>query len=394
LSLGALVDAAFDEMIDTRRLLHRRPELGFEEVETTSLIKQRLGSLGLDERPLRTPTGAAFALTGGRPGRPVVLRADIDALPVTEGVDLPFASEMAGRMHACGHDAHTAALLGVARVLAERAEDLAGSYLFVFQPAEELLGGASSMLDAGVLDGTEGGAVIGHHVTSLAPVGMVGIRPGVTMAEVHVFAITVSGPGGHGAIARSGGDVVVAIGQAVLDLGSAVAGMDFEQVPCMCTAGKVVAGSAPNVVPDRATLWGTLRTFTPQQCAEALARLGSLCRRLGDQHGVEVEFQVLGSAPAVVNDPSVTAVTQAVARRVLGATGVLALPPVTPSDDVSEFLNRLPGCYFFVGAALADGSSGTHHSPRFAIDERALAVAARVMAETAVAVAGGDTTAD
>jgi amidohydrolase len=383
------IDPFFDEMVDTRRVLHRRPELGFEEFETTALIKDRLRSLGLEERPLSDPTGAVFSLPGGRPGRPVVLRADIDALPITEEFDAPFASAIEGRMHACGHDAHAAALLGVARALAQRAEDLFGSYTFLFQPAEELLGGARRMIEDGVLDGLERAAVIGHHVSSMLPCGMVGVRAGTTMSEVHSFVMKIRGPGGHGAMLGPKGDVVASLGEAITRLGSAVAGLSYENVGCVCSAGFAAAGSAPNVVPVSALLRGTLRTFTAEQRRVALERLEAMGASLGDERGVEVELSVVGSAPAVVNDPVVTAVVERAATASFGER-VITMPPITPSDDVSEFLERLPGCYFFVGGGRADGSSGAHHSPKFALDEEAMRVSAKLMADAAVELARGD----
>jgi amidohydrolase len=384
------IDAVYDDMVDVRRELHRHPELGFEEVDTTALVRTRLGKLGLAERPVVTPTGAAYTLTGGRPGRPVVLRADMDALPIDEGIGLPFASRVEGKMHACGHDAHTAVLLGVAQVLSGRAEDLAGSYTFIFQPAEELLSGARRMVEGGVLDGLEGGVALGHHVTSVLPTGMVGVRAGITMAEVHSFAIVVRGPGGHGAMAGATGDVVRAISDAVGGLGAVVEGLEYEHVPCVCTAGMVRAGTAPNVVPDHASLRGTLRTFIPEQRAEALDRLRSLCDRLGTHHGVSVQLEVPDRAPAVTNDPATTETVARVARGQLGVDKVLDMPPVTPSDDMSVFLERLTGCYFFVGGALGDGTSGMHHSPTFAIDEEAMRVAARLTVGAAAALAEGN----
>ena len=386
-ALAEKVDGVFDEMVDVRRELHRHPELGFEEVDETTLIRRRLEGLGLAELPVATPTGAAFTLTGGRPGRPVVLRADIDALPITEGVDLPFASGVEGRMHACGHDAHTAVLLGVARVLQGRIEDLAGSYTFIFQPAEELLSGARQMVDGGVLDGLEGGVTIGHHVTSFLPAGLVAMRPGIAMSEADSFAVVARGPGGHGAMAGPSGDVVRAICDAVGQLGAVVEDLQYENVACVCTAGMVRAGTAPNVVPDHASLRGTLRTFTPEQRTEAFDRLRSLCDRVGNDHGVEVHLETPGNAPAVINDPAVTDTVTRLARAQLGAEKVLSMPPVTPSDDVSVFLQRLPGCYFFVGGARSDGTSGMHHSPTFAIDEEAMRVAARLTVGAAAALA-------
>ena len=384
------VDAVFDDMVDVRRQLHRQPELGFEEVDTTVLVRARLGELGLVERPAGGATGAAFTLSGGRPGRPVVLRADVDALPITEEVPLPFASGVEGRMHACGHDAHTATLLGVAQVLAGRAEDLPGSYTFVFQPAEELLGGARQMIDGGVLDGLDGGVALGYHVTSILPTGLVGLRPGITMAEVHMFGLVVRGPGGHGAVAGQGGDVVRAICDAVSRLDGVVENLEYEHVGCVCSAGIVRAGTAANVRPDHASLRGTLRTFTAEQRTEALERLRALCDSVGAEHEVTVHLELPGHAPAVVNDPSITEAVGRVARDQLGDEAVLAMPPVTPSDDMSVFLERLPGCYFFAGGALADGTSGMHHSPTFAIDEEAMRVAARVLVGSAASLAAED----
>jgi amidohydrolase len=383
----AEVDAVFDDMVDVRRTLHRHPELGFEENDSTRLVRNRLEGLGLTEVPVATPTGAAYTLTGGHPGRPVVLRADIDALPIAEEVSLPFASSLEGKMHACGHDAHTAVLLGVAQVLQGRAEDLSGCYTFIFQPAEELLGGARQMVDGGVLDGLEGGVLLGHHVTSVLPTGLVGLRPGIAMAEVHMFGIVVRGPGGHGAVSGQQGDVVRAICDAVSCLGAVVEGLAYEHIPCVCSAGMVRAGTAPNVLPDHASLRGTLRTFTPEHRTEALDRLRSLCDRVGSDHGVTVQLELPGSAPAVTNDPATTDTVTRVARAQLGIEKVVAMPPVTPSDDMSVFLQRLPGCYFFVGGALADGTSGMHHSPTFAIDEEAMRIAARLMVGSAVALA-------
>jgi amidohydrolase len=381
------VDAVFDDMVDIRRDLHRRPELGFEEIETTALVRRRLEGLGLVERPVVTSTGAAYTLAGGLPGRAVVLRADIDALPITEGGGLPFASEVDGKMHACGHDAHTAVLLGVAQVLQKWADDLAGSYTFIFQPAEELLSGASQMVEGGVLDGLEGGVMLGHHVTSVLPTGLVGMRPGVAMAEAHSFTLVIRGPGGHGAVPGRSGDVVSAICDAVGQLGDVVNRLDYEHIPCVCSAGMVRAGTAPNVLPDHGSLSGTLRTFTSEHTTEALGRLRALCDRVGSDHGVTVQLEVPRSAPAVTNDPSATETVAHVARAQLGAEKVMTMPPVTPSDDMSVFMQRLPGCYFFVGGALSDGTSGMHHSPTFAIDEEAMRVAARLMVGAAAALA-------
>ncbi len=379
--------SVFDEMVDTRRHLHSHPELGFEEWGTTELIRTRLASMGLREEHAGTPTGAAYSLDGGRPGRTVVLRADIDALPVHEAVELPFRSELDGLMHACGHDEHTASLLGVARTLSSRAEDLPGRYLFVFQPAEEKLDGARHMVEGGVLKGFEDALVIGHHVTSVLPVGTVGICPGLAMSEAYSFRITLEGPGGHGAIPTNEGDVIGAAASIVGQLAPVVTGLSYGGTDCVCSVGVIRAGETLNVMPERAVLEGTLRTFTDAHRQDALGRLELLRGRISAEFGVTATLELPSHAPAVVNDQTITAIVRQAAREVLEPDHVLAVPPVAPSDDVSEFLNRLPGCYFFVGGAYADGSSGVHHSPTFAIDEQSLSVSHDVSVNAAVALA-------
>jgi amidohydrolase len=387
--LGDAVGAVFDEMVDTRRDLHAHPELSADETRTTALVRSRLAERGLVEAGRPTPTGAVFDLAGGHPGRTVVLRADIDALPVHESVDVPFASSVDGLMHACGHDVHTAALLGVARVLSERADSLPGRYRFIFQPAEEGACGAQAMIDGGALaDLAPDTRLVGFHVASVAPVGLVGVRDGIAMAEVHSFRVSLHGPGAHGGMPSEGGHVVLAAAQLVRALGDVVEDLSYESVPCVCSAGMVQAGTAPNVVPTSAVVHGTLRTFTDEQRTTALERLYELCGAVAEAEQVTVEVEVPEHASAVVNTPEVTSVVESVARDVVGPPNVLRLPPVSPSDDVSEMLKVLGGCYFIVGGGLADGSSGMHHCPTFTLDEESLRVGASVMADAAVSLAG------
>jgi len=386
--LAALVDAERDAMVDTRRDLHRHPELGFEEHRTTRVVTDRLDALGLRALACPTPTGAVYDLPGGRTGRTVVLRADLDALPIQESERDDVTSERDGLMHACGHDAHTAAMLGVASVLAARAESLPGRYVFVFQPAEESLGGGKQMVDGGVLDGLDASAVVGCHVTSMAPVGLVALRDGVLMSEVRSFAVHATGAGGHGATAGTAGNVLLAVARLATELGAVVDGLSHAGTACVCSAGMLHGGTAPNVVPSTATLQGTLRTFTPEHAAAALDELRARCATIAAAHDCHVELRLGDHAPAVVNDHGVADVVRRAARATVGEGNVVEIPPVTPSDDVSEFLLRVPGCYFFVGAARTDGTSGPHHSPTFALDEGCLGVAASVLAHAAVELAG------
>ena len=373
-------------MVELRHDLHAHPELSFAEHRTTAVIRDRLLELGWTVAPSPTETGAIATLTGRRPGRRVLVRADIDALPVQEERDLPYRSSVDGVMHACGHDVHTAALLGVADVLAH-AEDLPGSYTLLFQPAEEGLGGARAMIDSGVLTRHPADALIGGHVTSLAPTGFVGARAGTAMSEATALRVDIMGRGGHGAMAGAEGNVVLAVSQLASRLGEVVEGLALDDVNCACSAGVIQAGTANNVVPRTALLRGSLRTFTAEQLADASARLGSLLDEVERTFAVRCSLSVTGGTPAVVNDPVVYESVMASARRVLGEQFVLTMPPTPASDDVSEFLNRVPGCYFFVGGALADGTSGSHHGPDFAIDDGAVAVMAHVLSASAIDLA-------
>jgi amidohydrolase len=379
-------DAVYDGMVDLRREVHRRPELAFAEHHTTGLIRDHMRALGIEE-PLRvTETGGIFAMEGGRPGRSVVLRADIDALPVHEDAGRPGHSEVDGVMHACGHDVHVAALLGAATVLAAQREEMPGRVVFVFQPGEEALCGAKAMVDGGALSVMEGSRLVGFHVTSQIPTGLVAVRAGVTMSEAHSVRITLAGPGGHGAMPTGQGDVIRATAELVSRLGDVVEGLAFEGADCVCSAGTLSAGTAVNVVPTSAKVTGTLRTFTSEQRAEAIARLRALCASVADSQGVQATVDLPEHTPAVVNDPAVADLVEAEAGTLLGADQVFRMPPTSTSDDVSEFLNHLPGCYFFVGGASGDGSSGMHHSPTFSVEDGALRVGASVMVRSALAL--------
>jgi amidohydrolase len=383
----APADAVYDEMVDLRRSVHRHPELSFAEHETTALVRDHMGALGIEEARRVTETGGIFVLHGGRPGRSVVLRGDIDALPVQEDVGRPGHSEVEGVMHACGHDVHVAALLGAASALVSRREELPGRYVFVFQPAEEALCGAKTMVDNGALAVMEGARLIGFHVTSVLPTGFVALRAGLTMSEAHSLTITLTGPGGHGAVSSAEGDVLRAAAELVGRLDSVVEGLAYEGTNCVCSAGTLVAGTAVNVVPTSAKVTGTLRTFTDAQRESALAGLRELCVSMSDARGVTIAVELPEHTPAVVNDAAVTAMVEAEACIVLGSDAVFRMPPTAPSDDVGEFLAHVPGCYFFVGGAAPDGSSGMHHSPTFSVEDRSLRVGASVMVRSAVALA-------
>jgi amidohydrolase len=385
---SALLDEVEGPMVDIRRDLHAHPELAFEEHRTTQVITDRLVELGFEIRPCPTVTGVVARLGGSRPGKRVMLRADMDALPIhEERTDISYRSLNEGVMHACGHDVHVAGLLGVADLLARQRDDLRGDYTLLFQPAEEAVSGAKAMIEGGVLGDNPVDFVIGAHVTSLAPVGFVASRPGILMSQAQIISVRLKGKGGHGAMATTEGNVILAVSSLAPRLASVVEGLVYEGTQCACSAGVIQAGTANNVVPRAATLKGTLRTFTSEQTDEAVARLRALCDDVAHAFDVTCDLEFTDATPAVTNNADVVASVLRSAAGVVGEAGVLTFPPVTPSDDMSEFLNRVPGCYVFVGGALADGTSGMHHSPDFAIADEACRTVAGVLAMSAVNLA-------
>jgi amidohydrolase len=385
--LSGFMNKAYDPMVEIRHDLHAHPELSFREHRTSDVIRTRLVELGWELASCPTETGAVATLTGAKPGNRIMLRADIDALPVDEERQLSYKSVNEGIMHACGHDVHTASLLGAADVLSQFRDDLMGNYTLIFQPAEESLGGAQAMIAGGVLDSHPADFVIGAHVTSFLPVGFVATRPGVLMSQANAITVNIDGKGGHGAMSSEDGNVVLAVSALVPRLGEVVAGLEFEGGTCACSAGVIHAGTANNVVPRRAQLRGTLRTFTPDQLVLSLERLASILDEISGHFNVTCSLSLEDGTPAVVNNTNVARRVIECAGNVVGAANVLDLPPVSPSDDMSEFLNRIPGSYMFIGGALADGTSGQHHSPDFAVDDEACRTFASVLAACAVDLA-------
>jgi amidohydrolase len=385
--LPQLLDDVEGPMVEIRHDLHAHPELAFQEHRTTQVVRDRLVELGWELASCPTETGAVAVLRGDKPGRRVMIRADIDGLPVTEENEISFSSVHEGVMHACGHDVHTAGLLGIADVLSRRQADLAGEFILLFQPAEEGSGGALAMIEGGVLIDNPVDVVIGAHVSSLAPLGFVGTKPGVMMSEAASLSIHIKGRGGHGAMASTEGNVILAVSHLAPRLGEVVDGLSFEGTACACSAGVINAGTAMNVVPRHAVVRGSLRTFTADQHVEALERLRILMREVEAMFVVTCSLDLYDVAPAVVNHADIYEQVMKSATKVVGASGVMTIPPFTPSDDVSEFMNRVPGCYMFIGGANADGSSGMHHSPDFQVEDGSCRILAGVLAQSAVDLA-------
>jgi len=386
-ALPDLVNNAYDAMVDIRHDLHSHPELSMVEYRTTDVVTNRLRELGWNVKKSPTETGAVATLKGGKPGKRIMIRADIDGLPVNEDLDISFKSQNADVMHACGHDLHTASILGVADVLAQRQEDLPGEYTVVFQPGEEGFAGARTMFEGGLLEDNPADYVIGGHVTSMMPVGMMFTRPGVLMATARRLIVDIKGKGGHGSMPSKEGSVILAVSALAPRMGEISDGMEYEGGVCACSAGIVTSGTASNVLPQHAHLAGTLRTFTDEQEAEALSRFAQIIKEIEAEFQVQCTVNTNQFTPRVQNVPSIAERVIEIGKEMLGKNNALVLPPVSGSEDFSEFLNRIPGSFMFIGGALEDGSSGMHHSPQFAVDDRAVRPFATVLAASAVDLA-------
>jgi amidohydrolase len=365
--------AELDELVATRRDLHRHPELAFEERRTAGVAAAALRRAGLSPREGVGRTGVVADLGGGGPR--LILRADMDALPLLEANTEPYASEVAGKMHACGHDGHVAMGLAVARRLA--ADPPAAPMRFLFQPAEEGQGGAQACADDGVLEGV--GAAFGLHLWSPFPVGRIGVNRGALMAAVDQFEIDVEGRGGHGAAPHETNDPILAAAR-IVDALQAVVSREISPLDsAVVTIGSIHGGTAFNIIPRSVRLTGTARSFTeatgkalPEKIRRIAAGVASAC-------GVQATVRYDRVNTATVNDAKMADLVIETASRILGEENVETNTRTLGGEDMSVFLNRVPGCFFFVGCAREGDALRPHHSPRYDMDERALAVGTVVM---------------
>jgi amidohydrolase len=372
------MDRREESLVALRRDFHRHPELSFEERRTAEIIAERLHAAKLEVRTGLARTGVVGILHGDRPGRTIAWRADIDALPLTEILDAPFASGTPGVMHACGHDGHTAIAITLAEILAARRAEVPGTAVFIFQPAEEVLGGARPMIEAGVLDQPRVEEVYGLHLTTQMPAGQVMVRPGPNMASADAFEVKVRGQGGHGAYPHLSVDPVTAAAHILIGMQHLVAKEIPAQETAVLTVGQIQAGTKNNIIPAAAVMRGTLRTFDEKVRAQILERLGVFAANLARAYRAEAEL-VLGDmrCPAVVNHEAQTAFVHACTTAELGPAAVGEGRVVMASDDMCHFLRARPGSYFRVGIAPADGHSAPHHAPEFEMNEGGLPVGLR-----------------
>jgi amidohydrolase len=368
-----------EALVALRRDFHRHPELSHEERRTAEIIAERLHAADLEVSTGVGGTGVVGVLRGARSGRTIAWRADIDALPLTEVLDAPFASSTPGVMHACGHDGHTAIAITMAEILAARRAELPGTAVFLFQPAEEVLGGARPMIEAGALDNPRVDEVYGLHLTTQQPAGHVQVRSGPSLASADAFTVEVRGTGGHGAMPHLSIDPITAAANILLGMQALVSREIAAQETAVLTVGQIVSGTKGNVLPDRATMRGTIRAFTPAVRDHLVSRLGVLAAYIAKAYRAEAEMRLDGaSCPAVVNHPGESALVRACAAAELGAEAVTEGHVAMASDDMSLFLRERPGCYFRVGIAPATGPARPHHAPEFEMNEAGLAVGLRV----------------
>lgn len=369
------------QAIAWRRHLHANPELSFQEYETTRYIEEALAEIGGLEVERPTETGVVARLHGARPGKTLALRADIDALPITEETGLEFASSRPGAMHACGHDGHTAMLLAAAKALAGRREELAGEVRFLFQPAEEVPpGGARVFVDAGAMDGVD--LVVGAHLFSTVEVGRIAAPVGPMTAAADIWDAEVQGKGGHAAMPHQGVDPIVVASEVVLAFQQLVSRSVDPIKSAVVSVTRFEGGTAHNVIPEAVELAGTVRTFDPEVRAAVRTGMERVLRGVTEAHGAGYSFEYVEGYDPVVNDAAAAELVRAAAVAELGEDVLIEQPPIMGGEDFSAYLSRAPGVFFVVGAGREDGIP--HHHPRFTIDEGAFRNGIAVFVRTAL----------
>jgi amidohydrolase len=401
-AIESAAKAVMPQVIGWRRDFHQHPELSNREVRTSRIVAEQLREMGLEVRTGIAHTGVVGVLRGARPGPTIALRADMDALPVTEQVDVPFKSaataeyrgEKVGVMHACGHDAHVAILLGTAKILAGLRGEMAGTVMFVFQPAEEGApdgerGGASLMLDEGLFATTRPEAMFGLHVFSTLNAGQVGYRSGPLMAASDAFRIVVTGRQTHGARPWGGVDPIVTAAQIVMGLQTIVSRqVDIAQYPAIVSVGAIKGGIRNNIIPDSVEMQGTFRTFDPQVREQVIERIRRVATETASAAGATATFELAPDPnPVVVNEPALTTRAAATLTRVAGEANVTVIPYLTVSEDFAYYARQVPSFFYFVGATPRGQdpqAAPSNHSPKFFLDEGSLPLGVRTLTALAL----------
>ncbi len=379
------VESRRAKMLDMRRDLHRHPELSFEETHTAALIEAELKAAGLEnvQNNVGGVHGVMATLRGGKPGKTLLVRADIDGLPIQEQNQVNYRSTNDGVMHACGHDGHIAIAVTLAQALAATRDELPGTIKFAFQPAEERGSGAMPMLNAGILHDPEVEAVLGLHLWNNLPAGQLGVCNGAIFAGVSSVDITVKGRGGHGALPHQTVDALL-VGTAIVGALQTIVSREIApDQSAVVTVGSFHAGSASNVISEQAKLSLSLRSTTAQANTYLLTRVQEIADGVAHAMRAECEFVVREGIPPVVNNPQIADAVRRAGRTAIGTANVLEVKTTTVSDDMAYFLEAKPGCYFLMGSGTTSHGNLTafpHHHPRFDLDESCLAPAVEVFA--------------
>ncbi|MBB6283430.1 M20 metallopeptidase family protein [Geobacillus subterraneus] len=366
------LEKKFTDFVQIRRILHMYPELSFQEVRTPAIIAQFLQNCGLEVKTGVGGRGVTALLRGGNPGKTVALRADFDALPIEDQKDVPYKSKIPGVMHACGHDIHTAALLGTAYALSKVKEQIPGNVLFIHQFAEEVIpGGAKAMIEDGCLDGVD--VVYGAHVLSSLPVGMIGYRPGALMAAGDKFEIVINGKGGHGSMPHLSIDPVLVGSQIVINFQLISASRLNAVDPVVVTVCSFHGGDSYNVIPDQAVLSGTVRTFSKEAREAAKNHIEKIVKSSCEMAGAQYEIKYEYGYPSLWNDPKETKRVKRMAELVAGKENTVELPLQMAMEDFSYYMLERPGAFFLVGGMNPDIQAVyPHHHPKFDVDERSI----------------------
>jgi len=384
------IDECVPDLVATRRDLHAHPELAFEEVRTSSIIAQRLQKLGLEVQTEEAKTGVVGLLRGGAAdakAKTLAIRADIDALPIHELNEVDYRSQVDGKMHACGHDGHTAIALAVAALLMKRRAELKGNVTFLFQPAEEVFGGAKPMVEQGAMREVDG--VIGLHLISDMPLGTVGVRSSSVCASADKLVLTVKGKGGHAADPHGAVDPIVIAAYITTVLQTLISRETSPFNPSVVSISTINAGTAFNIIPEEVVMSGTVRAFTSEHREYLLRRIEEVTGGIAQSMNGSCEVEIHPGTPPCVNDPAMTELVQHVATAVVGKEHLVTSEEVmsTGSDDMAYFLQSAPGCYFKVGARK-ECAAYPHHHPRFDIDEAALPIAVEMLSRVALEYLG------
>ncbi len=370
------------QLVEWRRQLHQYPELGFEEILTAQFVNEKLTDWGITHQTNVAKTGIVATIDSNHSGKVLAIRADIDALPIQEENEVSYCSKHDGKMHACGHDGHTAIALGLAHYLAHNCDKWQGTVKIIFQPAEEGPGGAKPMIEEGVLSNPNVDAMIGLHLWNNLPLGTIGVREGALMAAVECFKCNILGKGGHGAIPQQTIDSVVVASQIINALQTIVARNVSPIDSAVVTVGEFHAGTALNVIADTAKMSGTVRYFNPQLEDFIGQRIEEIIAGICQAHGAKYELDYWQLYPPVINNSRIAQLVKSVALEVVETPiGVVPECQTMGGEDMSFFLQEVPGCYFFLGSANPDRDlSYPHHHPRFDFDETALSMGVEIFA--------------